>query len=672
MNIPALLKARQFEVVADALKGKTDPTSRIQRAYALCFLQAEDDAAALVKDLHFDGEANDVHTLLARYYASRADLTKRIGLHDADGKRFAAHYRTHPDFIATNRLTAVLIVKNEAAHIERCLRSIAPIADEIVVVDTGSADGTPEIIAGLGLNVKLGSFAWCNDFGAARNAALELATGDWALWIDADEELQEEGAGEVRQALIRPQFGGHYLRIINYTGDGLDTSTYTHSAMRLFQRLPGVRFEGRVHEQVIDTVKGRDLPNGNLGSASLLHYGYRPSEMEAKGKHERFLTMLEREVRENSQDAFQWFNLANAYTVCGRLIEAAHAGRNAVNLSDDTATYLALAYQLLANALTHTGKPEGALVALGEADERGLTGLFTEFERANALMLTGKLHPALAAIDRSMEYGWEQHQLGDRTLFEFKRHVLRGQILALLGRHSEAVEMFDYALSKQPAFANALYLKGATLASMGEHDQAAACFEQIVEDPILASMALTGLGRAFTARGQYREAAVAFEQGWKLAPDNYEAWAAWAEACEASNDLDIVVRAYSAFAQNNEPTPEILINWGRALDRAGQPQRALECFSEALQRAPNDPNAYFNCGDLLYRSGQFQDAAHLYEGGLRLKPDFGSGWSVLGNCLLQLGLVDGAKIAYAEALRFDPTLTDAAHNLQAIETPVAA
>ena len=672
MNIPALLKAKRFEAVADALKGKTDSKSRSQRAYALCFLQAEEDAATLVKNLPFDGEARAAHALLARFYASRSDLMKRLGVDDPDGDRQAGHYRCHPDFRAANRLSAVLIVKNEAEHIERCLRSVAPVVDEIVVVDTGSTDGTPDIIAGLGLNVKLGSFEWCDDFGAARNAALELATCDWALWIDADEELEAAGHGEVRQALVRPQFGGFYLRVVNFTGDGGDNSTYNHSAMRLFQRLPGVRFEGRVHEQVIDADKDRELPNGNLGNASLLHYGYRPSEMEAKGKRERCLTMLEREVRENPQDAFQWFNLANAYTVFGRLAEAAHAGRHAVELGDDGVPYMALAYQILANALTHTGKLEAALAALDEAEERGLTGLLTEFERANALMLTGKLHPALAAIDRSIEYGWEQHQLGDYTLFEFKRHVLRGQILALMGRACDAIEMFDYALERHPGFGNALYLKGATLASEARHQEAAACFSQIVEDPVLASLGLTGLGRAFIALGKYRDAAVAFERGWKLAPDNYDAWAAWAEACEACNDLDIVVTAYSAFAQHNEPTPEILINWGRALDRAGQPQRALELFSEALQRAPEDPNAYFNCGDLLYRFGQFQDAAHLFEGGLRLKPDFGTGWSVLGNCLVHMGLVDGARIAYTEALRYDPTLQDAAHNLAALDMPVAA
>lgn len=672
MNISALLKAKRFEAVADALKGKGDPESRIQRAYALCFLQAEEDAAKLVEDLDFDGDAAVVHAILARYYASRQDLTTRLSIKDADGSRLAARYAQHPEFKVHNRLSVVMIVKNEAAHIERCLRSVAPVADEIVVVDTGSTDGTVDIIRSLGLNVTVGEFEWCSDFAAARNAALELATGDWALWIDADEELDEAGQGEVRQGLIRTQFGGYYLRILNYTGDGADTSTYTHSAMRLFQRLPGVRFEGRIHEQVVDTISGRDLPNGNLGNATLLHYGYKPSEMAAKGKHERFLTMLEREVRDNPQDGFQWFNLANAYTVCGRLAEAAHAGRNAVKLSDDKSPYIAVAYQLLASALTHTGKPDVALETLDEACKRGHGGLLVEFERANALMLTGKLHPALEAIDRAMTFGWDQHELGDRTLFEFKRHVLRGQILALLGRHREAIDMFDYALEQQPSFGNALYLKGVTLATLQRHEQAAACFEKIVEDPILASLALTGLGRAYMASGLFREAAVAFERAWQLSPDNYDAWAAWAEACEASGDLEVVVRAYSAFAQKNEPTPEILINWGRALDRAGQPQRALECFQEALQRAPQDANAYFNCGDFLYRCGQFQDAAHLFEGGLRLKPQFAPAWTVLGNCLIQLGLLDGAKIAYAEALRFDPTLQDAAHNLHALNEPIAA
>jgi tetratricopeptide (TPR) repeat protein len=672
MKPDALIDSKQYQAAVELLEGKSDSHSRALCAYAYCFLQREEDAAHLISDLPYSGGAELAHSTLATYFASRAQLTQKLGKKDQEGAKWAKKYADHPNFQGKSKLSAVLIVKNEAAHIERCLRSIGEIADEIVLVDTGSTDGTMEIAAGLGLNLTTGTFDWCDDFSAARNVTLQLATGDWALWIDADEALEADGLGELLQGIIRPNFGGYFIRILNFTGDGGDNSTYTHSAYRLFQRLPGVKWEGRIHEQVVDSDPKRDLPNGNLGTATLLHYGYRPSEMEAKGKSERFLTMLEREVRANPGDAFQWFNLANAYTVTGQLTEAEHAARNAVALAADEAPYLSIAYQLLANSLTQTQKPEAALVAIKESEQRGCDLLFVEFERANALLTMGRLEPALEAIDASMQFEWSQHQLGDQTMAEYKRQVVRGQILSLMGKFGEAVEMFDYALARNPEYVNAIYLKAATLSAMERFEEAAELFTHVAQTKEFASLGLTGLGRALSAQGRSTEAASAFEAAWKLSPSDYNAWAAWAEACEAAKDLDTVVRAYSAFATENEPTPEILVNWGRALERTGQQQRALDCFSEALRRAPEDPNAYFNCGDLLFRCGAYQDAAHLYEGGLRIRQDYAPGWLVLGNSLAQMGLVDGARIAYTEALRLDPAYSEASHNLAVINEPAAA
>ncbi len=84
-------------------------------------------------------------------------------------------------------LSLCMIVKNEEKHLARCLSSVKDVADEIVIVDTGSTDKTIEIAESF--SAKIFHFDWVNDFSAARNFALSKCTGDWILYLDADEEL---------------------------------------------------------------------------------------------------------------------------------------------------------------------------------------------------------------------------------------------------------------------------------------------------------------------------------------------------------------------------------------------------------------------------------------------------------------------------------------------------
>jgi glycosyltransferase involved in cell wall biosynthesis len=84
-------------------------------------------------------------------------------------------------------LSFCAIGQNEIINIERCLNSVKPYVDEMIVVDTGSDDGTPEIALQHG--AKVSSFHWCDDFSAARNFAISQASGEWILTLDADEEL---------------------------------------------------------------------------------------------------------------------------------------------------------------------------------------------------------------------------------------------------------------------------------------------------------------------------------------------------------------------------------------------------------------------------------------------------------------------------------------------------
>src|SRR5688572_14882447 len=85
------------------------------------------------------------------------------------------------------RLSVCMIVRDEAENLARALASVKDVADEIVVVDTGSVDNSVAVARSFG--ARIGHFTWCEDFAAARNVAVGMATSRWILSLDADEEL---------------------------------------------------------------------------------------------------------------------------------------------------------------------------------------------------------------------------------------------------------------------------------------------------------------------------------------------------------------------------------------------------------------------------------------------------------------------------------------------------
>jgi glycosyltransferase involved in cell wall biosynthesis/Tfp pilus assembly protein PilF len=199
------------------------------------------------------------------------------------------------DGSATERLTVCLIVRNEQDWIARCLDSVQGLADQIVVVDTGSTDRTVEIAREHGAEVH--SFAWSDDFSAARNAALEHARGDWVLVLDADEELTAEGRSQVRAELRAGDVMAYRLPIVD-VGREEEGCSYVP---RLFRNAPGLFYVGRVHEQVFTSIEVRreEWGLGNKFSrATLLHHGYTAKMTRDRDKNARNLRLLELAIEE--------------------------------------------------------------------------------------------------------------------------------------------------------------------------------------------------------------------------------------------------------------------------------------------------------------------------------------------------------------------------------------
>ena len=213
--------------------------------------------------------------------------------------------------MAKQRLSVCMIVKNEEKFLEECLRSVQPVADQIVVLDTGSEDRTVEIARKYGAEVH--SFVWKNDFAAARNASIKYAKGDWILWLDADERLLPESVPLVKK-LLRPERKAvaYLVTIKNVLADGKTFKLST--GHRLFTNRKNIYFEGRVHEQIIFSVAragGEERPS----PVTLLHLGYGLSQEIQDKKNERNRQLLLKMIEENPADAYAHFTLGQNYNL---------------------------------------------------------------------------------------------------------------------------------------------------------------------------------------------------------------------------------------------------------------------------------------------------------------------------------------------------------------------
>jgi glycosyltransferase involved in cell wall biosynthesis len=191
-----------------------------------------------------------------------------------------------------------MIVRNEESNLPLCLESVRDVFDEIVVVDTGSTDRTKEIATAFGARVI--DFAWVDDFAAARNVALDHATGDYVLWLDADDVIEsvERAKLEALFQTLRP--GGMDAYVLRCICDTSDAGQLVVDQPRLFPRREGIRWERRVHE-VINPALDRAGIITKWTDIVVRHSGYADPVIHER-KRQRNLVLLYNELAERPND----------------------------------------------------------------------------------------------------------------------------------------------------------------------------------------------------------------------------------------------------------------------------------------------------------------------------------------------------------------------------------
>src|SRR4051794_39937094 len=139
------------------------------------------------------------------------------------------------------RVSLCMIVRDEEQNLADCLRPVAELFDEIVIVDTGSRDATRQVARQF--TDRVVEFTWCDDFSAARNESLRHATGDWIFWLDADDRIDAANRERLQRlfATLPDERVAYVMRCLCGHGPGQTSSAFDH--VRLFRRHPEARWK---------------------------------------------------------------------------------------------------------------------------------------------------------------------------------------------------------------------------------------------------------------------------------------------------------------------------------------------------------------------------------------------------------------------------------------------
>ncbi len=250
-------------------------------------------------------------------------------------------------------LSVSMIVRNEEKFLAGCLESVRRIADEIVILDTGSTDGTVQLAVQAGAAVY--HAPWTGSFAEARNASLNLCAGRWILYLDADERLREGQENTVSRLLADPDATAYMVLVQSTLSTGSGKATQAMAYPRLFRHAPGIRFEGEVHEQIAPSIH---RAGGKILSSTLRidHLGYDQGFDVLKQKIQRNLAPLLACVERNGNDWHAHLHIArsllllNDYTA---VVQHAEATLRAPGLPGP---FRAVALNLLAEVMLRTGR----------------------------------------------------------------------------------------------------------------------------------------------------------------------------------------------------------------------------------------------------------------------------------------------------------------------------
>jgi hypothetical protein len=344
-------------------------------------------------------------------------------------------------------VSAVLIVRDEEAVLEDCLRSLAGVVDEIVVVDTGSKDSSPEIARRHGARVS--HHEWHDNFAEARNVSLDRATGKWLLYIDADERVVDTDRASLEATLSDANEIAFRVLLRPFS------SMTPYREYRLWRNDPRIRFDGRMHERVVPAIYRAAFQDGRpIGDIDLFleHIGY---EGDQTRKHLRNLPLLRQFLEEDPEHLFALHHLATVLEALGQDDEVDALFERAISIVRQQERPHPVGAQSWGDLIRRrAARGEDFWLLLDEAVGLYPTNCVLLFIDGRARLEVGDFELALGRFDEVLRQAQLPIREGtpaySRRMIGELSHASRAICLFRLGRYEEAAESYDRAAAAAP------------------------------------------------------------------------------------------------------------------------------------------------------------------------------------------------------------------------------
>jgi tetratricopeptide (TPR) repeat protein len=351
--------------------------------------------------------------------------------------------------VAHRRLSVAMVVRDAADLIVGSLASIRDVADEIVVVDTGSKDQTRDIALARASRVL--DFEWCDNFAAARNFCLSQVTGDWILWLDAGEVMTPDAAAKLR-GLVDAQSDVEraYLVMVRMPPNKSDGAAEQIGRIRLHPRCTPIEFSGRVREEIQTAIEALGM------SIELAPFTIERSRREhdsrvKRQRAERNIHLAALEIQEHGVSASPLLAMADACMTLGKISEGIEFFSKAMSLAQrGSTTMLEAFYGVLAGLDQVTQARDKQIALCHEAltifpfDAQLLCAMASYLERQGRIDLAQRAFETAAHHGEVDPQTWHLVEIGEIA------EVCNATCQDLLGDSDAARRTLEAAIQRKP------------------------------------------------------------------------------------------------------------------------------------------------------------------------------------------------------------------------------
>ncbi|MBN1886201.1 MAG: tetratricopeptide repeat protein [Candidatus Krumholzibacteriota bacterium] len=549
-------------------------------------------------------------------------------------------------------ISLCMIVRDEAETIAATIGSARELVDEVIVVDTGSTDGT--IAAARACGARVSRVDWTKDFAAARNASLDRASRDWILVLDADEELDAGGRKQIRAIVDGGEAGAYLLEQRTYTDDSATVGWrpcaggrmargalgfFSSRQVRLFRNDGRIRYSREVHETVEPSLRAAREPL-HEGGAIVHHYGRTGPPGRIYRKY-----LLCRELGTGKLDADPEnvkfvFELAVQFLALDRVDESLELADAGLAVEPDSWQFL----NLRGLALLKRGDRAKALESFRAAlnHEQNQPDLYNN--RGVALLDSDRPAEALDCLGKGL------------ALDDGNANLLRNAASACLalGRHEACLSHADRSLAIDPYSPEAHLLRAEALHGCGNDDEAAASLDSIrflADTPFAVSFKAIHL---FVRMGRAAPAAEALERIGRKHPAHEGLLFLEGKIREMNGDDEGALEAYERALASNPRRSEVLNSLGCVHERRGRFEEAEGAFEEAHRLSPQDPQIETNLGIVVGKRGRSGEAERRLREAIARHPRFAPALNALGCLLANGGRFAEATVFFTDAVENDP------------------